>query len=69
MLFYNMSTLLKFAALVKLRYTQPLADRPFKIPLGNKVRERLTPHSSPETTPNSRLNERLQISSRGPNRA
>lgn len=38
MLFYNMSTLMKFAALVRLRYMLPDADRPFKIPLGNKVR-------------------------------
>lgn len=34
MLFYNMSTILKFVALIKFRYSQPDTDRPYKIPLG-----------------------------------
>jgi hypothetical protein len=48
MLFYNMSTLMKFAALIRLRYMLPHANRPFKIPLGNKVHSLnlLCPHHS-----------------------
>lgn len=41
MLFYNMSTVLKFVVLLRFRYSRPDEDRPFKIPLGNIVRSQI----------------------------
>ncbi|KAL2608951.1 hypothetical protein R1flu_027524 [Riccia fluitans] len=35
MLFYAFSTILKFASLVQLRYTEPDAFRPYRVPLGD----------------------------------
>jgi hypothetical protein len=35
MLFYGLSTLLKFSSLVQLRFTEPDVFRPYQVPLGN----------------------------------
>lgn len=37
MIFYALSTLLKFGALIQLRYAEPDVLRPFQIPLNKKL--------------------------------